>query len=513
MKCGRLLLSTLLTSLVLFGGVAVAIQPTPIGLFEGTGDVGVVKHQGAVLYDPVQQTYTISGAGTNMWAHNDEFHFAWKKMTGDFILTADMKLLGKGVDPHRKIGWMIRTSLEGTSAYVDVAVHGDGLTSMQYRAKATEETFEVGSAIRAPDVVQLERRGGNYYMAVANRGEAFTANELESVELPDEVYVGLFVCSHNADEVETAQFSNVRITQPAPAGLVQYSQYIGSRLEVMDVATGHRRVLHTVADSLQAPNWSRDGKSLIYNRNGKLYRFDLASNAIEELNTDFADRNNNDHVISTDGKRIAISHHSKEHNGDSHIYVVPIEGGTPRMVTKLAPSYLHGWSPDDQWLVYTGGRDGHWDIYKTRANGSEDEVRLTNHASLQDGAEFAPDGELIFYNSSQSGAMEVWQMKADGSDHRQITNDRLNNWFPHPSPDGSKMVILTFGSEVAAEDHPFYQPVTLRLIDMANVGNGEVKPRVIAYLYGGQGTINVPSWSPDGKSIAFVSNSVIELKE
>jgi len=204
----------------------------------------------------------------------------------------------------------------------------------------------------------------------------------------------------------------------------------------MDVTTGHRRVLHTVADSLQAPNWSRDGKALIYNRNGKLYRFDLASKAIEEINTDFADNNNNDHVISTDGKRIAISHHSKDHNGDSHIYVLPIEGGTPRLVTKRGPSYLHGWSPDDQWLVYTGGRDGGWDIYKTRADGSGDEVRLTTHGSLQDGSEFAPDGKRIFYTSSQTGAMEVWDMKPDGSDHKQITNDRLNSWFPHPSPDG-----------------------------------------------------------------------------
>ena len=508
-----LLMSTLLISLVLLGGVAAAFQPTPVGLFDGTGDVGAVKHEGAVVYNPVQQTYTISGAGTNIWAHHDEFQFAWKEIAGDFILTADMELQGEGVDPHRKIGWMIRTSLEDDSAYVDVAVHGDGLTSMQYRADKGGDTEELRSTVKAPNVVQLERRAGRFYMSVAKRGEAFTVSELVTVELPFKVYVGLFVCSHNADEVETARFSNVRITRPAPFGLKQYSQYIGSRLEVMDVTTGHRRVLHTVADSLQAPNWSRDGKALIYNRNGKLYRFDLASKAIEEINTDFADNNNNDHVISTDGKRIAISHHSKDHNGDSHIYVLPIEGGTPRLVTKRGPSYLHGWSPDDQWLVYTGGRDGGWDIYKTRADGSGDEVRLTTHGSLQDGSEFAPDGNRIFYTSSQTGAMEVWDMKPDGSDHRQITNDRMNSWFPHPSPDGSKIVILSFGSELAANDHPFYEPVTLRLIDMENVAKGEVKPKIIAYLYGGQGTINVPSWSPDGKSIAFVSNSIIESEE
>ena len=513
MKYVHLLQCTLLISMIWSAGVVSAIQPVPTGLFDGTGDVGPVKHEGAVSYDPADQAYTISGSGANMWAHNDEFHFAWKELAGDFILTADMALQGEGVDPHRKIGWMIRTSLERDSAYVDVAVHGDGLTSMQYRPKRGDETFEVRTAVKAPDVVQLERRGGRYYMAVAKRGQAFVVSELDSVELPDEVYVGLFVCSHNADVVETARFTNVRITRPAPEDLVPYRQYIGSRLEVMDVATGRRRVLHTVTDSLQAPNWTRDGKALVYNRNGKLYRFELASSKIEELNTDFADRNNNDHVISNNGKRIAISHHSKEHDGASHIYVLPIEGGKPRIVTKLAPSYLHGWSPDDQWLVYTGGRNDQWDIYKIRADGSGNEIRLTTHQSLQDGAEFAPDGKHIFYNSSQSGSMEVWQMKADGSDHQQITDDRLNNWFPHPSPDGSQMVVLSFGAEVAADDHPFYTPVTLRLIDMAKLANGEVEPTVIAYLYGGQGTINVPSWSPDGKSIAFVSNSIIELEE
>jgi len=179
-----LLMSTLLISLVLLGGVAAAFQPTPVGLFDGTGDVGAVKHEGAVVYNRVQQTYTISGSGTNIWAHHDEFQFAWKEIAGDFILTADMELQGEGVDPHRKIGWMIRTSLEDDSAYVDVAVHGDGLTSMQYRADKGGDTEELRSTVKAPNVVQLERRAGRFYMSVAKRGEAFTVSELVTVELP-----------------------------------------------------------------------------------------------------------------------------------------------------------------------------------------------------------------------------------------------------------------------------------------------------------------------------------------
>ena len=165
------------------------------------------------------------------------------------------------------------------------------------------------------------------------------------------------------------------------------------------------------------------------------------------------------------------------------------------------PSYLHGFSPDGRWLVYTGQRNGNLDVYKIPVDGG-DEVRLTDAPGLDDGAEFTPDGAKIYFNSSRSGRMQIWRMRPDGSDPEQVTDDQFNNWFPHISPDGQWIVFLSFAPDVAADDHPFYKHVYLRLMP---VGGGE--PRVIAYVYGGQGTINVPSWSPDSKRVAFVSNT------
>ncbi|QEG33983.1 TolB family protein [Bythopirellula goksoeyrii] len=473
-----------------------------LGVFESHGDIGSVKHNGDVSYDGQTQCFHLSGSGTNMWSDQDEFHFLWKKLTGDFILTTNVTFLGEGVDPHRKLGWMIRSDLDSDSAYVDVALHGDGLTSMQYRRSQGAETEQIESAVKNPAVLQLERRDGKYVMSVARRGEAFVSEELTDLNLPEEVYVGLFVCAHNPEVVESADFHNVRITLPAQKDFRPYQDYIGSRLETMNVDTGERHVQHVDSGAIQAPNWTKTGNALICNRDGRLFRFDLGSKKLTEIDTAFANRNNNDHALSFDGATLGISHHSADHNGDSMVYTVPIMGGRPQLITTQGPSYFHGWSPDGQWLTYTGGRNGNFDIYKIRSDGSGAEIRLTTNDSLDDGSEFAPDGQFIYFNSSRSGRMQIWRMKPDGTAQEQVTDDEYNNWFPHLAPDGKRLVMLSYSSDIAADDHPWYKPVTLRMMPTAGG-----KPIVIAYLYGGQGTINVPSWSPDSRSIAFVSNS------
>lgn len=475
-----------------------------LGVFQEHGDVGPVNSPGSVVYDEQAQTYRISGSGSNIWADSDEFHFVWRKLSGNFILSADASFLGEGVDPHRKLGWMIRADLDRDSSYVDVALHGDGLTSLQYRLDKGGETREVVSAIKAPEVLQLERRNGSYIMSVARKGDRLTSTGFSDITLPDEVYVGLFISAHNSDVVESADFSNVRITIPAADDFRPYNDFIGSRLEIVEVETGLRRVIHTEEDSLQAPNWVGTDNSLIYNRNGRLYRFDLASNLAEELDTGFAILNNNDHVLSFDEQRLGISHHSEDHGGDSMIYVLPRGGGTPELITRKAPSYLHGWSPDGKWLVYTGGRDDNYDIYKIRSDGKGEEIRLTTAEALDDGSEYSPDGKHIYFNSARTGKMQLWRMNADGTEQVQISDDEYNNWFPHVSPDGKTIAYLAFMPEIEASDHPWYKHVYLMVMP---VDGGE--PRVLANLYGGQGTINVPSWSPDSKRLAFVSNTVL----
>jgi Tol biopolymer transport system component len=350
-------------------------------------------------------------------------------------------------------------------------------------------------------VIQLERKAGTYIMSVARYGSPWKRERLGGVELGDEVYVGLFVCAHHPEVVERAEFDNVRITVPVGDDFRPYRDYIGTNLELLDIETGLRSVVHHTADAIHAPNWTPDGKSLIYNTGGRLVRFDLQTKKHTPIDTGFATSNNNDHVLTFDGRQIGISHHSQQHGGRSIIYTLPTAGGAPRLVTPRGPSYLHGWSPDAQWLVYTGDRDGNLDIYKIPVDGG-DEVRLTKSQGLDDGAEFTPDGRWIYFNSSRSGRMQLWRMRPDGGQQEQVTNDEFNNWFPHVSPDGRQIVFLSFQTDVAADQHPFYKHVYLRLMP---IDGGE--PKIIAYVYGGQGTINVPSWSPDSKRVAFVSNT------
>ena len=478
-----------------------------LGAFEDHGDVGAPRLAGSAVYNPLTQEYSLSAAGTNMWAARDEFQFVWKKMAGDFILQARVELLGKGVDPHRKLGLIVRSTLDADSPYADAVVHGDGLTSLQFRRTRGAVTEQVEAALKGADVLQLERKGNTYIFSAARYGDPFTVTKVADVALGDDVFAGLFLCSHNADVVERAVFRDVRVIRPAREGFVPYRDYIGSHLEVLDLDRGRRQVLYSSAQPFEAPNWTPDGTALIYNTSGRgegrgrLYRFDLATRQPVLLDTGFANRNNNDHVLSFDGAMLGISDQSTD-EGRSTIFTLPAGGGTPTRITPLTPSYLHGWSPDGKFLLYTGGRGGEFDIYRIAAGGQGQEVNLTATKGLDDGPEYTPDGKAIYFNSTRSGRMQIWRMNPDGTGQVQVTLDEFNNWFPHISPDGRSIVFISYGQEVAPADHPYYKQVYLRRMPMEG---GPAK--VIAYVYGGQGTINVPSWSPDGRMIAFVSNS------
>jgi hypothetical protein len=483
-------------------------QSTPIGQFDGHGDIGGPKIAGTAVYNAVSQEYSVSAGGVNMWAQNDEFHFVWKRMTGDFILQARVELLGKGVDPHRKVGLMVRPSQDADAPYVDGMVHGDGLTSLQFRRTKGAITEQIESAVKGADVIQIERKGQTYIFSAARFGEPFTNSQIADVNLGDEVLVGLALCSHNGDVRERAIFKDVRLVRPMRDGFKPYAEYIGSVLEILDVQSGRKQIIHRSELPFEAPNWTTDGGALIYNTSGnrpewrgRLYRFDLLTRQPALIDTGTNIRNNNDHVLSFDGTMLGISDQSIPGTG-STIYTVPVGGGTPKRITELAPSYLHGWSPDGKYLVYTGGRDREFDIYRIPSDGSGTEVNLTKTKGLDDGPEYSPDGKYIYFNSVRSGLMQIWRMQPDGSSQEQVTKDEFNNWFPHISPDGQWIAYIAFPREIDPNDHPYYKRVYLRLMPASGGPS-----KVIAYLYGGQGTINVPSWSPDSRMVAFVSNT------
>lgn len=493
-------------ALLLLLAISISARPQsgPIGIFEGHGDVGTNVMPGSAVFIPATGQYVISGAGYNVWGDHDEFQYVWKKLKGDFILYARAEFLGPWVNYHRKVGWMIRKSLDGRSPHVNAVEHGDGLTSLQFRRTDGAQTEEHKFRITKANILQLERKGDQYIMRAAEYGQPFQTDTISGIDLGDEVYVGLFVGSHDADRLETGVFSNVRITVPYKGESDGNTQMtMGSNLELLELASGRRDIIYSVPYSIQAPNWTPDGKDLIFNdAKGLIYKFDLATRTPAPINTGSITHNNNDHVISFDGKMLGLSNWVKDLGG-SIIYTVPIDGGTPKQVTPKGPSYLHGWSPDGKDLVFCGQRDGEFDVYKVPAAGGK-EIKLTTTKGLDDGPEYTPDGKYIYFNSVRTGTMQIWRMRPDGSQQEQITGDEYNNWFAHISPDGKWFVYLSFlKEETPAGIHPPYKHVYIRLLPI----DGKGEPRVLAYVYGGQGTINTPSWSPDGKRIAFVSNS------
>jgi TolB protein len=485
----------LILSISLFPPCFAVDSPGAVGLFESHADVGSVLRPGSATFDASTGVYTVSASGQNMWSSADAFHFVWKKLSGDVSLAADIAFLGSGGNEHRKAVLIFRQSLDADSAYADVALHGNGLTSLQYRDVKGADTHEIQANLSAPARLRLEKHGQYVYLSLASVGNDLQiAGASARVPLEGTFYVGIGVCSHDANVVEKATFSQVELRSVPQTTASEPKLY--SALETISIDSTDRRVVYVAPGRFEAPNWTRDGAALLFNRDGHILRIPVTGGTPATIDTGFANHCNNDHGISPDSRWLAISDQSQE-DQQSLVYIVPLAGGAPRRLTQKSPSYWHGWSPDGKTLAFVGQRDGEFDIYTIPFAGGE-ETRLTTAKGLDDGPEYSPDGNFIYFNSERSGGMQIWRMKPDGSAQEQITSDAFNNWFPHISPDGEWMVFLTYDASV--NGHPENKDVMLRLMSLH-----DHKISVLARLFGGQGTINVPSWSPDSKRLAFVS--------
>ncbi|XWW48563.1 TolB family protein (plasmid) [Fibrella sp. USSR17] len=275
-----------------------------------------------------------------------------------------------------------------------------------------------------------------------------------------------------------------------------------SFIQTLDIRTGKIDTVLAINTHFEAPNWHPDNY-LVLNSKGKIYILNLASKQVNELNTGIATQCNNDHGISPDKKWLVVSHNDKNDPSTksykSALYLIPITGGQPRRITPEVPSFWHGWTPDGKTLAYCAERNGNFDIYTIGVDGGT-EKRLTTTEGLDDGPDYSSDGKYIYFNSYRTGNMQIWRMLADGSKPEQLTFDDNSNWFAHPSPDNNWAVYIAYTSD-EKQAHLFGKNVKLRLMNLKTKAIKDITP----VFYGGQGTINVPSWSPNSQKIAFVS--------
>jgi TolB protein len=469
-----------------------------VGVFEGQSDVGTVTPLGTGNFDG--GVYTVTAAGANMWAREDAFHFVWKKMSGDGALTADITFGdSQKSDPHRKAVLIFRQGLDANGVYVDAAQHGSGLMALQYRTEpgATTQDIEL-STEQLPQRLKLVKRGDTFTMFLSNHGELLhPVGASIKLHLQEPFYAGIGVCSHNKDVAETAKFSNVKLETGAAAGAEK--TVASSTLQTVGIEENFRRalVVTTGQGRMEAPNWSKDGKTLIFNRDGKIWRISAEGGEASVVNTGEATKCTGSHGLSPDGQLLAISCSTPE-KPETRVYIVPTEGGEPKLLTETAWSYFHGWSPDGKTIAFTRpDHKGGGNIFAIPVDGGAEKA-LTSGSGISDDPDYSADGTWIYFISDRSGSMQIWRMQPDGSGAEQVTRDEYGNWTPHPSPDGQSVLILSYPKGVTG--HPTNTDIAFRVLSVA-----DGKMRTVVEVVGGAGSDNTPNWAPDAKHFAFVS--------
>lgn len=494
--CALLLFASLLSARTACGQT--------LGIFDGQSDVGAVDPPGSAQFDASTGIYTLTSSGANLWGTTDGFHFLWKKVSGDMALAADIEFPVKtGThSEHRKAILIFRQTLDADSAYADAAQHGSGLTGLQFRQARGEATQSIELNIDAPARVRLEKRGDTFTMYVSLHGEPLhQSGAAIKLHLDEPFYAGVGLSAHDAHAVETATFAHLEFTPLAAAASVVFSTL--NAIEI-DPAAPRATVAYAALGRAQAPNWSRDGGSLLFTQEGSLYTVSADGKGTPRaIDTGTASDCSGSHGFSPDGKWLAASCAMPGLTG-RHVAIFPATGGAPRLVT-ASVGYFHSWSPDGKTILFTRGGHGANNIFAISVDGGA-ETALTNVTGISDDPDYSPDGQHIYFNTDRWSGMQIARMKPDGSDVEQITFDNLHNWTPHPSPDGKAIVFISYPPDVTA--HAANKDITLRILSTA-----DNKIRVLTRLVGGDGTMNVNSWSPDSKRLAFVSYQLLPVED
>lgn len=291
--------------------------------------------------------------------------------------------------------------------------------------------------------------------------------------------------------------------------LAQANKVKKSSISVYDLKTKSVRVVYTANELIEAPNWSPDGKFLLVNTGGNLYQLPVASGSqseLQKIDLGPISKCNNDKGYSPDGKLIAFS--SSAAAKGSQVYTFRLsEGGVAQRIVPETPSYFHAFSPDGKWMAVVAQRNGNFDLFRVPTEGGKQE-QLTANPGYDDGPDYSPDGRWIYFNSNRSGSWDIWRMPAGGAGPddklaEQVTSDELEDWFPHCSPDGKWLLFLTFPKGTSG--HNDRLNVELRMMPLPGNSVGHGRPQTLTKFFGGQGTINVNSWSPDSTRFAFVS--------